>query len=150
MERCVNRCAILRRLAITATTVAAVAVAYEAAWILTGQYGEVGAVLYLASCLLGGILIPIRFILLSKATPIRRAIAAFIYLIALWVSWTMVWGDLALRYLNAHELERWKTTVLFYASTIGLPLLTAFSIGTLLTGVGSGQCSTVNRTNETD
>jgi hypothetical protein len=145
MEGCVNRCAILRHLAITATILVAVAVAYEAAWILTGQYGEVGALLYLAACLLGGIFIPIRFILLSKATPMRRAIALFIYLIALWVTWTMVWGDLALHYLNARELERWQTTLLFYASTIGLPLLTAFSIGTLLARIGSGQWLTANQ-----
>ncbi|TKS59403.1 MAG: hypothetical protein EWM72_02211 [Nitrospira sp.] len=139
------RCAILRQLAITAMILVAVAMAYEVAWILTGQYGEVGALLYLAACLLSGILIPLRFILLSKATPMRRAIGCSVYLIALWMIWTMVWGDLALRYLDARELDRWQTTLLFYASTIGLPLLTAFSIGTLLSRTVNERWSTANQ-----
>ncbi len=137
----VNHWAILQGLAITATIVVAVAVTYVVAWILTWQYGEVGGLLYLAACLLSGILIPIRFILLTKATPMRRAIGCSVYLIALWAIWIMVWGNLALHYLDARELERWQTTLLFYASTIGLPLLTALSIGTLLPRIGNDRWS---------
>ncbi|MGQ0666961.1 MAG: hypothetical protein ACT4O4_08005 [Nitrospiraceae bacterium] len=116
---------VCRRLGITVMIVGAVAVAYEAAWLLTGQYGEVGGLLYLASCLLGGILIPLRFILVAKTTPMRRTLGVAGYFIGLWGIWTMAWGGLALQYLDEHELERWQTTLLFYASTIGLPFLTA-------------------------
>ncbi len=140
-----NRWAILQRLAITVTILVAVAVAYEVACILTWQYGEVGEFLYIAAYLLGGILIPIRFILLSQMPSMRRTIGCSVYFIALWVIWTMVWGILALHYLDVRELERWHTTLLFYASTLGLPLLTALSIGTLLPRIGNDPWSTANQ-----
>ena len=75
----------------------------------------------------------------------RSAIGCSVYMIALWVIWTTVWGDLALHYLDARELARWQGTLLFYASTIGLPLLTAFSIGTLLPRIGKERWATINQ-----
>ncbi len=118
--------------------VGAVVAAYEAAWLLTGHYGEVGGLLYLASCLLGGILIPLRFMLVAKTTPMLRTLGAAVYFIALWGIWTMAWGGLALQYLDEHEPERWQTALLFYASTIGLPLLAALLIGALLPRISHG------------
>lgn len=139
---------IVRRLAITSAIVAAVVVAYEAAWVLTGQYGGVGGVLDLAACLLAGLLIPIRFILLPASTPKRRAIGLSVYLVTLWGIWIVVWGRLTLDYPDGHELERWQTTLLFYSSTIGLPLLTAVSIGAWLVRIGNGQWSQTSPTEQ--